>query len=463
MRLNRFIVFLVLVVLVVLASSAFAEDDKVLFTPDYSYYSQVLKAGEGEGVVWEPTVKSAERITFSKNALRPTEKRTTNRVALDVATVSSVSVFGQTVATPSVEFVVGFRTYRAELKRSDLFDPDTHFFRVEGSDFLSHVSTIGDSVAGEIWLPGNPGKVEHRSIRTRGGSSYLVEWDEEENRKLVARSHPVKGHESETSSLIERVPRRAIAPPREPEVMGPCWADQILTEVVDYMVLFDSTGFSYFISDEERNTYAKNVVATINATIINSQGVGWVRLVGTGLLDYTSKGVLGDDLREVTNSSAATELRDVQHADVVGLFVGAVNSDLGGVTHYYTGESKLGFMVAHVAVAASTPAHEFGHMLGGMGHQPEYWNNPTMPWAYGHLVDGWFGDTMSYPICPNGCGIIPVYSNPHVLAYGKPTGIEGERENWRLIKIAFPVVSKYRVGSQPVCMPDPVRTFGVVK
>lgn len=455
MRLNH----LVFLVFVTLASSAFAGDDKVLFTPDYS---QALKAGEEEGLIWEPTVKSAERITFSKNALRPTEKRSINREALHVSTVSSASAFGQTVATPSVvEFVVGFQTYRAEIKSADLFDSSTQFFRVEGSDFVSHLSIVGDSVAGEIWLPSNPGKVEHRSIRTRGGSSYLVEWDEEENKKLMARAHPAKGHESETSSLIDRVPRRAIVPPREPETVGPCWADQVLTDVVDYLVLFDRTGHDYFLSDEERASYAKNTVASFNATLINSLGVGWVRLVGTASIDYTSQGNLLADLNYVTANAVA--LRDQYRADVVGLFVGAANSDLGGITHYYTGESKLGFMVAHVAVAATTPAHEFGHMLGGMGHQPEYWNNPTMPWAYGHLVDGWFGDTMSYPICPNGCGIIPIYSNPHVLAYGRPTGIEGERENWRLIKIAFPVVSKYREGSQPVCMPDPVRTFGIVK
>lgn len=456
MRLNH----LVFLVFVTLSSSAFAGDDKVLFTPDYS---QALKAGEEEGLTWEPTVKSVEKITFNKTALRSAEKRVTNRETLRVSTVSKTSAFGQTATTPSVEFVVGFQTYHAEFERSDLLDSSTQFFRVEGSDFLSHISVVGDSVAGEVWLPSNPGKVEHRSIRTRYGSSYLIEWDEEENKRLMSRAHPAKGHESETSSIVENAPRRAIAPPREPEVMGPCWADQVLTDIVDYLVLFDSTGFNYFISDDERASYAKNVVATINATIINSQGVGWVKLVGTGFFDYASKGVLIDDLREVTGSSAVAELRDVQHADVVGLFVGAENSDLGGITHYYTGESKLGFMVAHVAVSATTPAHEFGHVLGGMGHQPGYWNNPTMPWAYGHLIDGWFGDTMSYPVCPNGCGIIPVYSNPHVLAYGRPTGIEGERENWRLIKIAFPVVSKYREGSQPVCMPDPVRTFGIVK
>lgn len=455
MRLNHF----VFLVFVTLASSAFAVDDRVVFSPDYS---QALKAGEEAEPVWGPTVKSAQKITFNKTALRPAEKRTTNRVALDVTTVSSASAFGQTVATPSVvEFVVGFNTYQAGLKSADLFDSSTQFFRVEGSDFVSHLSVVGDSVAGEIWLPGNPGKVEHRSIRTRGGNSYLVEWDEEENNRLMARCRLVREHEPEALFSVARVPTRAIAPPREPETVGPCWADQVLTDVVDYLVLFDRTGHDYFLSDEERASYAKNTVASFNATLINSMGVGWVRLAGTASIDYVSQGNLLADLNHVTAN--AVVLRDQHGADVVGLFVGAVNSDSGGITHYYTGESKLGFMVAHVAVAATTPAHEFGHMLGGMGHQPEYWNNPTMPWAYGHLVDGWFGDTMSYPICPNGCGIIPVYSNPRVLAYGRPTGIPGERENWRLIKIALPVVSRYREGSQPVCLPSPVRTFGVVK
>ena len=442
-------------------------DDKVLFTPDYFNYSQALKAGEEAGFVWGPTVKSAQKITFDKTALRPAEKRTINREARNASMVSQASAFGQAVAVPStVEFVVGFETYRAELERTDLFDPSTRFFRVEGSDFVSHVSIVGNSVAGEIWLPSNPGKVEHRSIRTRQGSSYLVEWDEEETNKLMARCNPVREREPEVLSSVARVPTRAIAPPREPEVVGPCEAGMVLTNVVDYLVLFDRTGYDYFLSDEERASYAKNVVTAINATIINSMGVGWVRLAGYRRVDdVVSSGDLSDDLHKLYSSALAEVLREEYKADIVGMFVGAANPNYGGMAYEFGGGSNYGFMVAHVAVSSTAPTHEFGHTIG-MGHQPEYCPNPYLPFAVGHVVPGWFGDAVSalYPgVCPGGCDIVPVYSNPHVLAYGRPTGIEGERENWKMIKIAFPVVSSYREGSQPTCMPFSIRSFGIVK
>lgn len=116
--------------------------------------------------------------------------------------------------------------------------------------------------------------------------------------------------------------------------------------------------------------------------------------------------------------------------------VGTVALWFGVARPNYTGMASVNTRVCLIGGGGTTERHEWGHNHYAR-HQPEdyagfgFANNPT---AFANAVNTQFATAVALPgLCPNFCGVIPVYSTPLVSYNGIPTGTE-DRNNAGVIR-----------------------------
>jgi hypothetical protein len=449
-------------------SSAFAADNQQIFAPNYLATSS--ETANGKELVWGPTLKSVQPITFNHEALRASAMSSSKSARARPQTVESAVINPESEmprARPEVSsvvsFVAGFSTYSTTFDHVERHGNGNYswFGHVDGSEFLSHFAVVDGSIAGEIWLPASTPGGFHYSLISRAGQRFLVQWNEVEVGRLLANDQKssAPGSTMPMEMMTITIPVCAVAmksfplpPEREPY------------EQVNLLYVYDTTSVTWFGNyaretdpvavEADLRAFLRASADHINLTLQNSKpGADYrVNLVRIEKVNYTSAGRLGDDITWAINSPEVAALRAFYGADSVGLWVGPPNPDWGGLAVGFNGGGLTpqfdGFHVNYVGGGGEVAAHEFGHIIG-MQHQPEEPTvdpHPFFPFAYGHFVNGIFRDAMSYfiyALCPDSCPVVPIYSNPSVLVGGVPTGIPDKRENWRAITPAFLVVSQY--------------------
>lgn len=442
-----------------LASSAFAADDK-LFTPVYET-ALTSEAPNGD-MFWGPNFKSVSRVSFNADALISSRDRTSRKNSSAAEDVQPL------MAASAIEFVVDFNTYTAVLDHiEDRGGGNFSWFgRVEGSQFLSHFAVVNGKMAGEIWLPFFSVDGFHRSLISRGGDTFLVQMDDNvlgksmDNDQLSPEFFSRETLDAMTSIKEAGGTLRPILP-------WHCRPEEIPTREVDELQVYDNTSLSWFSRNpwygsglgakDELHVLVQSTFDSKNSHFTNSKvgGSNRVNLVALVGFDYSSAGNTQADLSKLIESPEVAALRDLYHADIVGLWVGFASTGFSGMGTGFDLTGRLAHYVVYVGGGAKTAVHEFGHVIG-MDHQPE---NATglsrYPFSYGHFIAGIFRDAVStyLPQCGDSCSVGPFFSNPSVLFNGIPTGIVDKRENWRMVGIAFPETSHFRIsGNETSCL-----------
>lgn len=408
------IVFAVLAVMIGLASTAEGAE-KELFSPSYFPWREQE---------WGTVVLKAEPIVVNKEAILP-RRQGPSAQALAPSASREMSIHIDGVAYES-EF---------DSEATQLLDV-AWAGRVSGDKRLSFSGVSKDGVvSGEIWTSQG-----HRSIVTRDKVTYLVEWNEEELKKLF-KDDVHKGGDAysiiATASrlLIEtQAKRRAVAHPSNPDA---CRGNSV--ENFDLMLPFTQVALDWFskdpvVADREIRAAGENGVKAINAITINTTGklLKRVNLVYMFLVSRVAGQWMSEDLEWAARSPEVSGPRDQYRADVSILLSGVANG--GGGLAGALGTAEQGFAVAYIVGGAFGIAHEFGHVAWNMGHHPGNWTNPNPVWAVDHYVDGIGSGVMALATmaeCPRGCPMQPYWAYSKAFYEGTqvPTGIPDQREN----------------------------------
>lgn len=421
MKCNRFSFFF----LVVLSAFSLNAADVELFTPRYDAV---------EELEWGPTVRSVEPVTFNREL---------------VARESTKGVQAFSAQTEKISFRISGVEYTIA--------PDEKwksFHRVAGARFLSHFSVVGEAVAGEIWLPNG----QHRSLITRKGTTYLIEWNDEVVAKSLVNDVSFASMNANAQTLSRK--RRAVRHPSNPDACEGEWIN-----TTDQLGLYNDRTLEWYGGDlTQFQAYVENAVKAYNATVINTTDK-WeyrTRLVGLVKVSYVDNGP--DDpegmhkVREWARTSGEVkQLLDKHQADTSHFFVGYYRVGPGGAADFGTG-----FAVSSAVHGSFVFVHERGHADHRMGHDDKHWTNVpggvSPMWAYDYYIDGVARGLMAYADstnCPNQCPWQPIFATPYQNYEGinLPAGVRDVYENWRMLEWTRGTVSMNRVaGNERQCV-----------
>ncbi len=199
-----------------------------------------------------------------------------------------------------------------------------------------------------------------------------------------------------------------------------------------------------FLAVEETN------IGFDNSSVDTSVG-----LVHVAEVSYTESGNLQTDRDRLKNPSdgfmdGVHTLRDEFCADQVSLIVDTGNAC--GITYIQDPapdstfeDSAFSVVRDHCATGYYSFAHEIGHIMGAR-HNTQA-DSTNTPYAYGHghydtSVD--MRTIMSYN-CPGGCTRQNQWSNPNDTMGGRPAGVTGTSENYRVLNNTDDTVANFRV------------------
>ncbi|MDP9249516.1 MAG: hypothetical protein M3M85_03360 [bacterium] len=410
--------------LVVVFGLALTAESAELFTQSHAWTEEK----------WGSEILRAEPVEVNLEAIRPRE-----RGPYRVQALASVASLTFTVDGIQQQFAV-----RTEEHGGGNF---SNFGKVDGSDWQSYYTVTGRSVVGELWTPQG-----HRSLRTIGDTTYLVEWDEAEVARLIMNEVSV------TATVAKKGRRRAVRHPSpEPK---PCTPEQV--ETTNLLIVYNDQALARLGEGiQARDAMVAtgyNLGNGWNAAVINTTGalMDRVNIVGVEHVDYidgSSKGGsrqeqetnMSQDLNWLENSPAVKSLMQALKADAV-VFFGGRYTELGGL-------ADKGYAIVssfHVFVSS----HELGHALILAGHEPAIWPVPSgLPvWAVDRAVPGVGRGFMAYGVecvaAGQDCPWQPLLAMSGVFYPGTQieSGILGQQENGRLLSymrntVAFATVS----------------------
>jgi hypothetical protein len=227
--------------------------------------------------------------------------------------------------------------------------------------------------------------------------------------------------------------------------------------VIDVLVAYTEAALREAGGRAQMETAIQSMVDLTNLAFRNSEVKAMLRLAG-------AFEVIAGDLRENTQreylmvlgrDETVEKLREEGKADLVTLLLsrGEGENSSCGVGNLLTarnresGRAAFSVVKLSCAIGNLTFPHELGHNMG-LEHDPENGRAPDSaltPFAFGHFVDGEFRTVMSYASsCLRGCRRVPHFSNPGVTYNGHATGIEGERDNARVLSETVDWVSRFR-------------------
>ena len=225
---------------------------------------------------------------------------------------------------------------------------------------------------------------------------------------------------------------------------------------IDVMVVYTTAVKNFLGGDAQAQALAQSAIDEANAAYLNSKIRQRVRMVHTQEFVYTETTDSGIDLFNLRDSQIIQTLRETHKADlVVMLNESADVCGIGFLMDAPGGTPSYGFSITTRACAIGNLvfAHELGHNMGS-DHNPENAAGTTIfPFGYGHYVNGNYRTVMSYTNpCPDGCMRRPYFSNPSVSFNGLPTGIEGARDNARMINATADWIANYGYSGTSITM-----------
>src|SRR5690625_1635062 len=207
----------------------------------------------------------------------------------------------------------------------------------------------------------------------------------------------------------------------------------------------------------------RNVVnqsmAIAQQTVDNSELNLLFRLVHQRRVDYSETGNSTTDLRNLTNGviPGVHSLRNEYGADLVSMFTST--HDVGGIAWMQISrnpEPYYGYSITRVQQAATsaTHIHEMGHNMGSAHSRNQRSNPASESGGVFRYSTGWrwegndlrqYTSVMTYP---EGGTRIDIFSNPHILYMGEPTGSYGgiyaPADNSRSIRNMKHAISQFR-------------------
>lgn len=224
---------------------------------------------------------------------------------------------------------------------------------------------------------------------------------------------------------------------------------------IDVLVVYTTATKNLLGGDAQAQAHAQSAIDATNTAYINSRIRQRVRLVHSQEYVYTESGNSSTDLSNLRNDPAITTLRNLHNADLVAEIsevtgVCGIGYLMGGIG----GNQNNGFTVTarSCAVGNLSFAHELGHNMGSQ-HNPENGSNPTLPYGFGHYVNGSYRTVMSYVNpCTSGCTRVAYFSNPSVIFNNAATGLNNARDNARSINNTADVIANYRYSGSSITM-----------
>jgi len=193
-----------------------------------------------------------------------------------------------------------------------------------------------------------------------------------------------------------------------------------------------------------------SAVESVNSSFSKSKINATIKLVGTGKMNYDSKGNLSAAMTKLRKDQTANSLRDSKKADLISLMVSGDSrgsAGLGSLMPSAKGNKGACYTVVHqkYATSYSSFAHEVGHNLGS-NHCWDQSGKGVFDYSHGHRWKGSDGkgyrSIMSY--AKDGDSRTTYFSNPQVKYKDKATGDASKADNAKGFGKTVPVAAKYK-------------------
>ena len=244
------------------------------------------------------------------------------------------------------------------------------------------------------------------------------------------KAHPLVGHSQPANATFTRAPQDKAAAP-----------------IIDYFVVYDSSGKAVAAHRGGMAKYAQEVVDSINAVLRNSHVEGRFRLAG--YMEITEKAQsINQGLGLVSAHAEVRRQRDAAKADLVVLLSEPVNDGASGLATQEAKSIDAGFSSVRASMAATsyTAAHEAAHNIGCQ-HSRQQVDAGKHEYAVGASRPQ-YRTVMSGP-ADNVGGQVPIFSGPQSVWNGVVLGSATE-DNVRMLRERMPIVAQFSEGNTQI-------------
>ena len=244
------------------------------------------------------------------------------------------------------------------------------------------------------------------------------------------KAHPLVSHSLPAHATFTRAPQDKAAAP-----------------IIDYFVVYDSSGKAVAAHRGGMAKYAQEVVDSINAVLRNSHVEGRFRLAGYMEIAEKAQSI-NQGLGLVSAHAEVRRRRDAAKADLVVLLSEPVNDGASGLATQEAKSIDAGFSSVRASMAATsyTAAHEAGHNIGCQ-HSREQVDRGKHEYAVGASRPQ-YRTVMSGP-ADNVGGQVPIFSGPQSVWNGVVLGSASE-DNVRMLRERMPIVAQFSEGNTQI-------------
>ncbi len=244
------------------------------------------------------------------------------------------------------------------------------------------------------------------------------------------KAHPLVSHSLPAHATFTRAPQDKAAAP-----------------IIDYFVVYDSSGKAVAAHRGGMAKYAQEVVDSINAVLRNSHVEGRFRLAGYMEIAEKAQSI-NQGLGLVSAHAEVRRRRDAAKADLVVLLSEPVNDGASGLATQEAKSIDAGFSSVRASMAATsyTAAHEAGHNIGCQ-HSRQQVDAGKHEYAVGASRPQ-YRTVMSGP-ADNVGGQVPIFSGPQSVWNGVVLGSATE-DNVRMLRERMPIVAQFSEGNTQI-------------
>ena len=244
------------------------------------------------------------------------------------------------------------------------------------------------------------------------------------------KAHPLVGHSQPANATFTRAPQDKAAAP-----------------IIDYFVVYDSSGKAVAAHRGGMAKYAQEVVDSINAVLRNSHVEGRFRLAGYMEIAEKAQSI-NQGLGLVSAHAEVRRQRDAAKADLVVLLSEPVNDGASGLATQEAKSIDAGFSSVRASMAAVnyTAAHEAAHNIGCQ-HSRQQVDAGKHEYAVGASRPE-YRTVMAGPHDHVGVQV-PIFSGPKSVWKGVVLGSATE-DNVRMLRERMPIVAQFSEGNTQI-------------